>query len=65
MKKRQPYILSEEFLRGVDEAVAEAVAHSDALGLPKAYLENYGQLLHADKPVMPAASSGLNKGETT
>jgi hypothetical protein len=35
MKKRQPFILSEEFLRGVDEAVAEAVAHSDALGLPK------------------------------
>lgn len=62
MQKRQTFNLSEEFLRGVDEAVAEAVAHSDALGLPKDYLESYDELLHADKRVMPAASSGFNKG---
>jgi len=59
LKKRQPFILTEEFLRDADEAVAEAIAHADALGLPKAYLESYDELWHADNSPLPAASSDV------
>lgn len=44
MKKREPFIFSEKFFHGVDEAVADAVAGSKAAGLPKSYLDSYGQL---------------------
>jgi len=44
MKKREPLIFSEQFFRGVDEAVAGAVASSEAAGLPKSYLDSYDEL---------------------
>jgi hypothetical protein len=44
MKKREPLIFSEQFFRGVDEAVAGAIASSEAAGLPKSYLDSYDQL---------------------
>lgn len=63
MKKREPLIFSEQFFRGVDEAVAGAVASSKAAGLPKAYLDSYDQL--PAKPVeerlkKPSSYSGGN-----
>lgn len=51
MKKREPLIFSEAFFRGTEKAVAEAVAESEAAGLPKAYLDSYDQL-HQDEPVV-------------
>lgn len=44
MKKREPFIFSEQFFSKADEAVASAVNSSEAAGLPKSYLDNYDQL---------------------
>ena len=44
MKKREPFIFSEEFFSKVDKAVAGAVASSEAAGLPRSYLHNYDEL---------------------
>lgn len=44
MKKHEPLIFSEQFFRGVDEAVADAVAESEAAGLPRSYLHSYDEL---------------------
>lgn len=50
---RNVLIFSEEFFKGIDEAVKAAVAHAEAAGLPKAYVDSYDELAVAK----PASSS--------
>ena len=61
MQKNQHFIFSEEFDRGMDEAVARAIARADALGLPKAYLGSYDDLLPSVKSAEVSALSGSTK----
>lgn len=44
MKSIQDFIFSEKFQKAMDEAVARAVAESEAAGLPRSYLHSYDEL---------------------
>lgn len=44
MKTVQDFIFSEKFQQGMSEAVARAVAESQAAGLPRSYLHSYDEL---------------------
>jgi len=44
MKKREPFIFSDQFFSKADKAIDGAVASSEAAGLSRAYLHSYDEL---------------------